>query len=173
MKWGILAVVPAQAEDIPAVHALFVEYSQTLGIDLCFQNFAQELEELPGEYAPPSGRLLLAMLGDETAGCVAVRRIDDVVCEMKRLYVRPGFRGKQIGISLMQTAILEAARTGYRRMRLDTLPSMEKAIKLYRDLGFREIPPYRENPVAGALFFELALPTPEQIRYTAVTAPSK
>lgn len=136
---------------------LFLEYSTTLGIDLCFQGFAQELDGLPGDYARPTGRLFIAFDGEAPAGCGALRRLEENVCEMKRLYVRPSYRGRGIGGNLI-AALLNAAREiGYARMRLDTLPSMTQAIALYRALGLREIPPYRVNPVPGALFFECDL----------------
>jgi ribosomal protein S18 acetylase RimI-like enzyme len=142
---------------IEEARTLFKEYSDATGVDLCFQNFEQELASLPGDYAPPTGRLILAYDGEEAAGCVALRRVDDAVCEMKRLYVRPGFRGTGLGRTLAERIVGEAREMGYGRMRLDTLPSMGSAIALYRSLGFREIEPYRFNPVEGTLYMELEL----------------
>ncbi len=163
---SVVRIVPADSpERIAQARELFCEYASGLGLDFTFQNFQEELQNLPGEYAPPSGRLLLAFLeplpaGGETiaAGCGALRKISVETCEMKRLYVRPGFRGKKIGRLLAEALIAEARAIGYRAMRLDTVPSiMEKATALYRSLGFREISPYRFNPLPGALFLELVL----------------
>jgi ribosomal protein S18 acetylase RimI-like enzyme len=143
-------------EHVPTVRTLFEEYAASLGVDLGFQDFERELAELPGEYVPPGGRLLLA-LGAEPAGCVALRPFEPGVCEMKRLYVRPAHRGSGLGRQLAQ-AIVEAGRdAGYERMRLDTLPSMAAARGLYRSLGFVEIEAYRHNPVHGTTYFERAL----------------
>ena len=138
---------------------LFVEYSASLEVDLCFQGFEEELARLPGEYARPTGRLLLVFDGEQAVGCGALRRIDDVVCEMKRVYVRPSVRGKGAGRMLMGALIEMAREIGYERMRLDTLPSMTRAMEIYRAVGFREIAPYRANPVPGASFLELDLST--------------
>jgi putative acetyltransferase len=146
-------------EFIATARELFLEYSASLDVDLCFQGFAKELATLPGDYARPAGRLFLAFEEQQPAGCGALRRIDDGVCEMKRLYVRPAFRGKGAGIELIDALIRSARKIGYQHMRLDTLPSMTRAIAIYRSLGFKAIAPYRVNPVPGAEFLELDLNT--------------
>jgi ribosomal protein S18 acetylase RimI-like enzyme len=144
-------------EDIQQARELFRAYAASLDFDLSFQNFEQELAELPGAYAPPMGRLLMAIVEGQIAGCVALRPLQPGVCEMKRLYLRPAFRGKALGRRLIEALIAEARQIGYERMRLDTVPSMVAAIDLYRSLGFQEIEPYTPNPVTGALFLELDL----------------
>ncbi len=143
---------------IAQARELFLEYAQSLGFSLCFQNFDKELAALPGDYAPPAGRLLLAEYEDQLAGCVALHKLDSGICEMKRLYLRPKFRGQGIGRLLAERIITEARHIGYERMRLDTVePVMKDAVKMYRKLGFKEIAPYCTNPIAGALYMELKL----------------
>jgi putative acetyltransferase len=146
------------AADIEQARELFREYEAWLEVDLCFQNFEKELAQLPGEYAPPDGRLLLVVEDKTAAGCVALRKIGEDTCEIKRLFLRPRVRGKGFGRQLAEAIIREARQIGYLRMRLDTLPpKMNDAIGLYRALGFKEIEPYYNNPVAGAKFMELDL----------------
>lgn len=143
--------------DIDLARKLFREYQRSLDVDLCFQDFEIELASLPGEYAPPAGRLFLCHEDETLAGCVALHKLDDVTCEMKRLYVRPGFRGRQLGKGLAEALLHESRVIGYKKMMLDTLPMMTAAIALYRSLGFNPTPPYRHNPIPGALFMELQL----------------
>jgi putative acetyltransferase len=146
---------PAQ---VAQARELFQEYEKSLGVNLCFQNFEQELAGLPGHYAPPDGRLLLAEYEAHLAGCVALHKWETGICEMKRLYLRPAFRGKGLGRALAETIIAEAREIGYQHMRLDTIePIMKDAVEMYRKLGFREIAPYRPNPIAGAMYMELQL----------------
>jgi putative acetyltransferase len=148
---------------IAQVRELFLEYAQSLGFSLCFQNFDQELADLPGDYAPPAGRLLLAEFEGHLAGCVALHKLDSTICdspicEMKRLYLRPQFRGKGLGRLLAEKIIAEAREIGYERMRLDTVePVMKDAVAMYRRLGFKDIGPYRPNPNPGVLYLELQL----------------
>ena len=145
-------------EQIAQVRELFLEYAQSLGMNLCFQNFEQELASLPGHYAPPEGRVLLAEYEGQLAGCVALHSWEPGICEMKRLYLRPAFRGKGLGRVLAESVITEARNIGYQRMRLDTIePIMKDAVEMYRKLGFREIAPYRPNPIDGAMYMELQL----------------
>jgi ribosomal protein S18 acetylase RimI-like enzyme len=142
---------------IRQVKLLFDEYAAWLGVDLSFQRFEEELKNLPAGYAPPEGCLMLAMIGEQAVGCVAVRKLEDEICEMKRLYVQPQFRSLKIGKALAEAAIREAERLGYKFMRLDTLPSMTQAQKLYLSLGFKKIAPYRFNPVEGTVYMGLRL----------------
>ena len=161
-----MPVRPARVpDDVPAVRDLFRAYAAGLGIDLCFQSFEAELAGLPGAYAPPAGRLLVADAGTELAGCVALRLHAVGVGEVKRLYVRPEFRGRGLGRELINRVVAEAAAAGYRDLVLDTLPVMGEAIALYRAAGFAETGPYTFNPVPGALYFRRPLTT----RTTRVT----
>ncbi len=137
--------------------ALFREYQTAIGVDLCFQGFAEELAGLPGAYAPPRGALLIAHVGSDAAGCVALRPLETGIAEMKRLYVRDAFRGTGLGRRLVESIVAAARTAGYERMRLDTLDTMTGAIALYRSLGFVEIAPYRPNPLPGPKFFEVTL----------------
>ncbi len=153
----MLEIAPAGAADLDEIRAMFREYSALVAEALCFQGFDQELESLPGAYAPPSGALLIARDGAAAAGCVALRRIDARTGEMKRMYVREAWRGKGVGRRLALAVIAEAKRRGHARLVLDTLPKLGAAIALYRDLGFRETGPYLASPTPGALCFELSL----------------
>jgi len=154
-----LSIIQAESpEQIAQARELFLEYAESLGFSLCFQNFDKELAELPGDYAPPDGRLLLADFDGQVAGCVALHKLEPETCEMKRLYLRPKFRGKGLGRVLAETVIAEARKIGYKRMRLDTVePVMKDAVAMYRRLGFGEIAPYRPNPMPGTLYMELKL----------------
>lgn len=144
--------------DLATARTLFREYADSIGVDLCFQDFETELATLPGAYRPPHGALLLAEGGGEAAGCVALRPLEPpAVAELKRLYVRPGARGVGLGAALTAAALKLAREAGYARIRLDTLPTMAAAQALYRRLGFREIPPYRLNPIPGALYMQCEL----------------
>ena len=144
-------------QQIEEVKRLLREYEASLNVSLCFQGFEKELAELPGDYAPPRGRLLLGCDGNQPAGCVALRGLDEETCEMKRLYLRPEFRGQGAGWRLAR-AVIQAARTlGYKRMRLDTLAARQEAKALYESLGFKRIEPYYQNPHPGAEFMELEL----------------
>jgi GNAT superfamily N-acetyltransferase len=144
-------------EQLEAVRSIFREYAESLGIDLGFQNFDAELAELPGKFAAPRGRVLLAYHDAQIIGCVAVRPLDDTTCEMKRLYVRPAGRGLQAGMQLATRICVVARESGYRRIRLDTLPTMHAARRLYASLGFEPIPAYVFNPFPDAIFLECDL----------------
>jgi ribosomal protein S18 acetylase RimI-like enzyme len=145
-------------EHIEQVRSLFLEYGNSLGFSLCFQSFDEELKTLPGAYAPPNGRLLLARYADHAAGCIALRQLEAGVCEMKRLYVRPDDRGLGMGRMLVDRLIAEARAIGYQRMRLDTVASaMQDAVALYRRMGFQEIAAYSAIPIESALWMELVL----------------
>lgn len=154
-----VSIEPARSKaEIDAIHRLFLEYAESLSFDLCFQNFDEELATLPGRYAPPSGELLLARVGSRIAGGVGLRGLNDGnACEMKRLYIRPDFRGLKLGYGLATAIIQSAQEAEYNLMRLDTLSSMTEAINLYRAMGFTEIAPYYDNPLAGAVYFEKKL----------------
>ena len=146
-----------KSSEVQAARELFQEYAASLESSLCFQGFDQEVAGLPGKYAPPAGRLLLAFQGQDLAGCVALRPLGQGTCEMKRLYVRPVYRSSGVGRLLAERIIQEARESGYQRMRLDSLSHMKPALELYRQLGFQPIAPYTTNPVAGAVFLELQL----------------
>jgi putative acetyltransferase len=155
----LLTITQAEsAAQIAQIRELFLEYANSLGFSLCFQNFDQELATLPGDYGPPSGRLLLAVYEGQLAGCAALHPLDREICEMKRLYLRPPFRGKGLGRVLTQRVLQDACAIGYRRVRLDTVgPVMKDAVAMYRRMGFQEIAPYRTNPMPGTLYMELDL----------------
>jgi ribosomal protein S18 acetylase RimI-like enzyme len=148
----------ASPEDVSAVRALMLEYQDLLGIDLCFQGFDAEVRGLPGSYAPPKGRLLLARHVGSPAGCVALHEADWPRAEMKRLFVRPSARGLGVGRALVSTVLTHATRIGYTEVVLDTLPSMAEAQRLYEQFGFRDIPPYRPNPIPGTRYLSKSLP---------------
>jgi putative acetyltransferase len=155
---NLITTQAESSEQIAQARELFLEYAQSLGFSLCFQSFDKELAELPGAYAAPAGRLLLAEVDGRLAGCVALHRLEDKICEMKRLYLRPQFRGKGAGRALTDAILAEARSIGYQRIRLDTVePVMKDAVAMYRRIGFREIAPYCENPMDGALYMELIL----------------
>ena len=150
--------IPAETmEDYREAEALLREYEAGLGIDLCFQGFSEELESLERMYGPPGGRFLIVRQGERTAGCVALRDLGGKICEMKRLFVRPDFRGRGLGRKCAEEIVCAAREMGYASVRLDTLPTMRAAMALYRSMGFREIAPYAENPVEGVVFMELGL----------------
>lgn len=147
----------ARADEMPVVRQLFTEYENFLDFDLCFQSFEEELAQLPGRYAPPGGCLLLATENEDVLGCIALRQLEPGICEMKRLYVRPEGRSKGLGRALCLALIERAKEYGHNKMRLDTVGKLQKAIQLYRDLGFVECPRYCDNPQPDVQFFELQL----------------
>jgi putative acetyltransferase len=147
----------ANSRDLPVIRALFRQYEDYIETDLCFQNFKQELADLPGPYAPPAGSLLIAWQGKEPAGCVALRKVKPGVCEMKRLFVRPQFQGRGLGRGLAEAIISQASSIGYREMRLDTLPKLKSALAIYELLGFVRIPPYHDYPNKEIIFMALSL----------------
>jgi len=153
----LIAVTASDADRVAQARTLLLEYADSLGVDLSFQNFDRELSDFPASYLPPAGALLLASHENRLAGSIALRRLDDGICEMKRLYVRPDYRGKGVGRALALAIIDTAKGMGYGHMRLDTLPGMEDAQRLYRALGFREIAAYYDNPIPGTRYLELDL----------------
>ena len=157
-----MEIVEVKTEpDIAEARGIFREYETWLGMSLCFQSFEEELAELPGKYAPPSGRLYLARIDGETVGCIALRSLEEGVCEMKRLYLRESARGKGMGVTLIEKIISDAREIGYTKMRLDTYPpKMGKAVSLYESHGFVRIAPYYNNPHDGVLFMELRIESP-------------
>jgi GNAT superfamily N-acetyltransferase len=144
-------------EQISGIRTLFREYEQFLNVDLCFQDFEKEWAQLPGRYAPPDGELLLSVVDREFTGCVALRKIGEGICEMKRLFVRPEYRGLGLGRALAEAVIREAVARKYELMRLDTLDFLKKAMRLYESLGFKRIQPYYSNPLPGVVYWELDL----------------
>ncbi|MFM0207543.1 GNAT family N-acetyltransferase [Paraburkholderia sediminicola] len=158
----MVEIYPARfPEQLEVVRAIFREYAESLSIDLSFQNFESELAELPGKFAAPRGRVLLVLSNEEVVGCVAMRPLDELTCEMKRLYIRPSGRGQQVGRQLATLICRIAREAGYTRIRLDTLPDMQAAQQLYISLGFKPIPAYVFNPIAGTIFMERDLTRPE------------
>lgn len=154
---GIALRSPESQADFDIVRSLFREYEKAIGIDLCFQDFEAELAGLPGRYAPPDGRLYVAYFDGNVAGCVGIRKLTDGICEMKRLYVRPRFRGRRIGRILAQKTVDAAREAGYEVMRLDTLNTMVEAITLYESIGFARAEAYYDNPHPDAVYMELKL----------------
>lgn len=155
----------ATPEEIESARTLFREYEASLGFKLCFQNFDEEVENLPGKYAAPDGRLFLAFADGNLAGCIALRKLKEKICEMKRLFVRENFRGLKIGKFLIEKLIAEAQEIGYEKMRLDTYPpKMERAVEIYKSYGFYEIKPYYFNPYGETLFMEANIKKPRPPR---------
>lgn len=152
-----LSIIPAKTIHLPEIKVLFREYEAFLNVDLCFQGFEQELAALPGEYAPPMGALFIAFVRSQVAGCVALRPLGNSDCEMKRLFVRPDYKGLGLGRKLAHGIIEESKKIGYKRMKLDTLEFLEAAIHIYKSLGFRQIGSYYDNPLETVSYWELDL----------------
>jgi putative acetyltransferase len=158
MSEDIELVDVREGPNLDVIRDLFTEYARSLDFNLCFQNFDEELRRLPGEYAPPQGRLVLCLVDGRPAGCIALKPLGNGICEMKRLFVRPEFRARRLGLKLAEHIIQEARHIGYTAMRLDTIAGkMQRAIDLYHFLGFREIPAYYHNPIPDAVYLELEL----------------
>lgn len=158
MQPTLLQIIDAHAEEhLNNIRTLFKAYEDAIDTDLCFQQFEEELAHLPGKYSPPAGCLLMAIYNNKSAGCVALRGIEKDIGEMKRLYVDQAYRGLGIGIKLIEEVISRAREIGYKHLRLDTLPSMAKAISLYESLGFVDIEAYTHNPIAGVRYLQLDL----------------
>jgi ribosomal protein S18 acetylase RimI-like enzyme len=158
LKSAHIHIAPAESPaQIDQVRLLFREYERFLRVNLCFQSFEAELAGLPGNYAPPAGVLLLAMDEPRAAGCVALRKFGDGIGEMKRLFVRPEYRGQGVGRALAMSVLQEAVAAGYAFIRLDTLVRLKEAMRLYQSLGFKKVKPYYANPLDGVVYWELAL----------------
>lgn len=154
----VVNIQPVQTKvEIDLIRHLFREYQTFLDVDLCFQGFEKELAGLPGKYSPPDGELLLGLIDEQAVGCVALRKLEDGICEMKRLYVQPNARGTGLGKKLVVEIISCARQRGYALMRLDTLDTLTEAMSLYRSFGFRQVEPYYDNPLPGAVYWELKL----------------
>lgn len=166
-----MKIVPAaSATDIRAVQSLLMEYWNSFGFNLSFQGFGDEVAGLPGKYAPPTGRLALAIIDDNPAGCIALRQVDELRCEAKRLYVRDQFRGRGIARELLKWLISEARNAGYKQLVGDTMPSMWQALEMYERLGFRRVEPYAADPTPGAIYLSLNLEKADSLRDAAGAA---
>ncbi len=155
---SVTKIAPVEGEAaVAAVRTLLLEYWDSFGFTPCFQNFGEEVASLPGAYAPPSGRLALATVNGEPAGCIALRHVDDRRAEAKRLYVRPAFRGSGIGRALLEWVMSEARTAGYTEIVGDTMPAMQEALALYDRMGFKRAEPYSEHPTEGAIFIRIEL----------------
>ena len=152
-----ISIIPVEPIHLPEIRSLFREYEAFLDVDLCFQGFEEELADLPGIYTPPKGALLVALVNNQVAGCVALRPLSNGDCEMKRLFVRPKYRGLGLGRELACRIIEESKEIGYERMKLDTLDFLEEAILLYKSLGFKQTGSYYDNPLEQVSYWELDL----------------